>query len=169
MSKNGRVINVNSVSTLNVSGFGTYTKNIKSGHSTLGNQIQTNTLSRLFFSNKNCDSIQNQIRYNVHKRSNGKYTIGRQRSRITYYNEINIFTISPNLEKMYTKQIKYLNDLVIEECVPKIISKQPKRWIYKDIQNLPVPIDRPVNTQIRMVIIAPLIHLLIIILINIIY
>ena len=87
------------------------------------------------------------VQYNVHKRSNGKYTIGRQSSHELHIIMRSIYLqYSPNLEKMYTKQIKYLNDLVIEECVPKIISEANQRdGFIKDIQNLPVPIDRPVN------------------------
>ena len=53
---------------------------------------------------------------------------------------------SPNLNKLYKEQIGYLNKLVVEWCVPKILSEleQYKGYI-KDIETLPTPIPRPLN------------------------
>ena len=108
---------------------------------------QTNTLSRLYFSSQNIKNIQNQIRYNIYKVSNNKYIVSEQN-----YNEIEIvmrsiyLQYSPNLNKLYTKQISYLNKLVVDWCVPKILSEleQYKGYI-KDIETLPTPIPRALN------------------------
>lgn len=147
---NGRVSDLNSNSNIkNIEGF---KKDINEPTSNLSNKLlglstQSNTLSRLFFSVDNIKNIQNQIRYNVYKSSKKKHIIG-----IQNYGEIEIIMrgvylqYSPNLKSLYTKQIEYLNNIVIKWCIPKIIGEilQYNKYI-DDIQSMPVPINRPVN------------------------
>ena len=57
---------------------------------------------------------------------------------------------SPNLNYGITQQIEYLNNLVTEWCVPKIYVEVQQYYGYlNDIQNLPMPIDRPINLSAK--------------------
>ena len=148
---NGRVIQMNNYdeNIKNVSGLGRNNEMPENNQSRglLGISTQTNTLSMLYFSSSNIKNIQNQIRYNVYKLSNNKYIIDEQN-----YNEIEIvmrsmyLQFSPNLNTNYTQQISYLNKLVIDWCVPKILTEIEQFNSYvNDVEKLPVPISRPVN------------------------
>tara|TARA_B110000037_G_scaffold216793_2_gene276581 strand:+ start:81 stop:602 length:522 start_codon:yes stop_codon:yes gene_type:complete len=150
---NGRVINIiNNDDDANIKNIDGFKKNNDAPTSNLSENLlgvstQTTTLSKLFFSPDNIKNLQNQIRYNVYKSSNNKYKIGEQN-----YEELIVIMrsiylqYSPNLNYQYKKQIMYLNDNVIKWAVPKIINeiKQYVKYI-DDVQNLPVPIDRPTN------------------------
>lgn len=83
---------------------------------------ETTTLNQAFFSRKNMTLIQDNIRYNVYLKTDKKHVIGKQ-SEVEL--EIIMRSIylqhSPNLPNQTKEQIKYLNDLVTNWCVEKII------------------------------------------------
>lgn len=108
---------------------------------------ETSQLNQLFFSAANLKIIQDKIRYEVYLKTDKKYKIDNQSSvelevimRSTYLQH------SPNLPNQIKEQIKYLNDLVTNWCVEKII---PEIYQYegylKQIEYYPVPIELPVN------------------------
>ena len=105
------------------------------------------TLNQLFFSKPNMNIIQDNIRYRVFLNTNKKHIIDKQ-SDIEL--EIVMRSIylqhSPNLPNQIQEQIKYLNELVSNWCVEKII---PEIYQYvgylKEIEYMPVPIEHPVN------------------------
>ena len=108
---------------------------------------ETSQLNHLFFSKKNMDIIQNNIRYQVYLKTDKKHIIDRQ-SDIEL--EIIMRSIylqhSPNLSYNIKQQIQYLNDLVIQWCVDKIIPELEQYNGYlKEIEYMPMPIDLPVN------------------------
>jgi hypothetical protein len=108
---------------------------------------ETSQLNQLFFSAANLKIIQDKIRYEVYLKTDKKYKIDNQSSvelevimRSTYLQH------SPNLPNQIKEQIKYLNDLVTNWCVEKIIPEiyQYKGYL-KQIEYYPVPIELPVN------------------------
>lgn len=103
-----------------------------------------NPLSTIFFSQQNIDALQEAIRYQVYLGSGKKHIIGKQ-------SETEIFIIMRATYLQNAKhrpygiidQVKELNRLVIEYCVPKILNEISIYTHYKsDIQQLPVPMDR---------------------------
>ena len=106
-----------------------------------------NLLNQVFFSDSNLQKIQNLIRYNVFKMSNGEFKIGEQD-----YTQIQIVMRSVylqygrNLNKNISGQVAQLNNIVADEIVPKIISniKQYSKYL-KDIAEPYQLIDRPKN------------------------
>ena len=108
---------------------------------------ETSKLNQLFFSKKNMDIIQNNIRYTVYNKTNKKHIIDKQSDielqivmRSTY------LQFSPNLEYNYKEQLEYLNGLVVEWCVAHIIPQLEQYIGYlKEVEYMPMPIDLPVN------------------------
>lgn len=108
---------------------------------------ETSKLNQLYFSKKNMDIIQNNIRYTVYVKTNKKHIIDKQSDielqiimRSTYLQH------SPNLEYNYKEQIEYLNKLVVDWCVEKIIPQLEQYIGYlKEVEYMPMPIDLPVN------------------------
>lgn len=108
---------------------------------------ETTTLNQAFFSSKNMTLIQDNIRYSVYVKTDKKHVIGKQ-SEVEL--EIIMRSIylqhSPNLPNKTKEQIKYLNDLVANWCVEKIIPEIYQYLGYlKEVEYMPVPIDLPLN------------------------
>ena len=106
-----------------------------------------NKLNVVFFSKENINLLQNLIRYQVYARTNKKHTIGRQSdTQLKLIMRSMYLQYGKNLEYDITEQIKRLNILVINECVPKIITGVEQYLAYKrDISGLGVPLPRPKN------------------------
>ncbi len=108
---------------------------------------ETSQLNQLFFSRKNLDLIQDSIRYNVYIKSNKKYIIGKQSNREIQIVMRSIYLQqSTNLPTNIKEQIIYLNNLVVNWCVEKIIPEVEQYIGYiRDISYYPNPIDLPKN------------------------
>lgn len=104
-------------------------------------------LNKVFFSKENLDLIQNMIRYNVYQKSTKQYVIGRQSDIEIQVIMRSIFLQhSPNLNYNIRQQVKYLNEMVTDWCVPKIIAEVEQYIGYvNDVEKLPMPIDLPQN------------------------
>ena len=108
---------------------------------------ETTQLNQLYFSKKNMSLIQDKIRYEVFLKTEKKHIIDKQ-SDVEL--EIIMRSIylqhSPNLPNQIKEQIKYLNELVSNWCVEKII---PEIYQYvgylKEVEYMPVPLEHPVN------------------------
>lgn len=114
--------------------------------------IQTESiLSRSFFSDRNIDIIQNNIRYTVYKESNKKHIIGRQSDiQLQIVMRSIYLQYSKNLNTDIREQIMELNSMVVNYCVPKILSEIQQYIGYKqDISKLPDPIDRSLNLSVK--------------------
>jgi hypothetical protein len=101
-----------------------------------------NELSELFFSPKNADILQDAIRNIIYEKS--KYLIDRQSD-----TELRIIMRSIYLEhgrhKLYgtIEEVKRLNGLVLQFCVPRILQEIRLYITYKnDVDRIPNPIDR---------------------------
>ena len=91
------------------------------------------------------------IRYRISQRSNKQNKIGNQSTVEIQVIMRSIFLQhSPNLNYGITDQIKYLNNLIVELCIPRIMSEILQYMGYlNDIQQVPMPIDRPLNLSSR--------------------
>ena len=113
-------------------------------HATTG-QLECNLLNQVFFSKENLDLVQEQIRYGVWMASNKKYAIGRQ-------SDIDLQLIMRSIYYQYGKNLPYnikeqiveLNNLVVQDCVPKILSQVEQHIGYLfDASTAPVPLSLP--------------------------
>ena len=109
--------------------------------------FEPTTLNTMFFSKDNLDIIQNMIRYGVWKKSGEKYVIVRQSDAEIQIIMRSIFLQhSPNLEDNIKEQIAYLDKMVADWCVPKVLAEVQQYVGYlNDIEKMPMPINRPVN------------------------
>jgi hypothetical protein len=110
-----------------------------------------NDLEHAFFSIENQNVIQQMIQREIVIRSGGTYKIGDQ-------NEIHLQTVmryiylnnSRNLNDYIEEQVEELNILVLNECIPNIISNIQQHLYYlKDASEMYTPIDRPANVNIK--------------------
>jgi len=145
--QNGRVIlnNTQNVKDMNMIE-GNKTNNNFQVESLYGIQ-ETSKLNQLFFSKKNMDIIQNNIRYTVYVKTNKKHIIDKQSDiELQIIMRSMYLQHSPNLEYNYKEQIEYLNKLVVDWCVEKIIPQLEQYIGYlKEVEYMPMPIDLPVN------------------------
>ena len=144
--QNGRVITTNKdLKDLNMIENNSTQNNFQS-EALYGIQEQTQ-LNQLYFSKANMKIIQNKIRYQVYLNTEKKHVIDNQSDveleivmRSTYLQH------SPNLPNQIKEQIKYLNDLVTNWCVEKIIPEIYQYMGYlKEVEYMPVPLEHPVN------------------------
>lgn len=123
------------------------TEKVFSGDMLRGNWDHT-LLSEAFFTRKNADGIQMAIRKEVYRRSGSKkYIIDNQdvdelkmimRGIYLQYAKNNPYDI--------TGQVKELNELIIEWCVPRILSEVDQYNYYlNDISHMPIPLEQPMN------------------------
>ena len=109
-------------------------------------------LNQLYFSTQNVASVQNMIRYNIYKVSNRKYIIDPQdpielqiimRSIYLQYSRNNYSDI--------TSQIHRLNNIIVEEMTPKILSGIQQYLTYLKDKSKPFygsgPIEHPINVS----------------------
>ena len=102
-------------------------------------------LSKVYFSKQNINLLQNLIRHTVWIRSHKRHIIGRQSDlQLKIIMRSIYFQYSQNLNCNIKEQIKRLNEIVVNDCVPKIISGVEQYLRYKkDVSELAVPMDRP--------------------------
>ena len=121
-------------------------------------------LTRLFFSDTNIRNIQNLIRLNVYKQN--KYVIDDQSNNelMTVMRSIFIeYSAHPPLinENMpenelklllekYTKEVDRLNQIIVQEIVPKIVSQIQQYVDYlRDASQQPYYMDKPKNESVK--------------------
>jgi hypothetical protein len=110
--------------------------------------VQTpSTLSMLFFSQNNIDRIQKEMRYTVWIQSGKKYIIDNQSPiELEIVMRAIFLQYSLNQNQDFGKQITYLNKLVLDYCVPNIMSEVQQYLGYLDnVQKLPNPLPLPEN------------------------
>jgi len=112
-----------------------------------GNWSQ-NVLSKSFFSPENVRLLQNAIRRGVYEKSGDKKWVIDEQS----IEELQIVMRSiylqyaKNLDVNIPGQIRDLNTLVLDWCIPKILSEVSMYQYYlQDISKMPVPLSHPVT------------------------
>jgi hypothetical protein len=119
-------------------------KNDQASVEAIKNIHSKNPLSDIFFSPQNMNYLHDAIRYMVYEKSCKKHIIDKQ-------SETDLFIIMRSIYLQYGEhkpygikdQVKELNTLVLNYCVPKIL-EEIKIYLHyrKDIASLPVPMDR---------------------------
>ena len=106
---------------------------------------ESNSLNTVFFSKENINLLQDIIRHQVYLQTNKKHIIGRQSDiQLKLIMRSIYFQYSKNLQYDIKKQIRRLNELVVQECIPKIITGIEQYLTYKkDVSGLSVPLERP--------------------------
>ena len=92
-----------------------------------------NNLSNTFFSSQNLNYIQNKIIESVLVQSNGEYKIGRQSdTQLQIIMRSTYLSYSKNLSGYLEEQLNQLNDMVVKECVDRIIPEIQQYLGYRD-------------------------------------
>ncbi len=117
-------------------------------HKNLKN-VSSNLLNTAFFSKENVSIIQNNIRHSVWSKSNRQFVIAPQsETQIEIIMRSIYLQYSKNLPNNIKEQIEDLNDLVVNECVPNIMSNIKQYIGYKhDLNTGPVFMDHPQNVS----------------------
>ena len=113
--------------------------------------VECNLLNQLYMSPENIETLQQRIRYEVYKASNQQNIIGRQSEReLTIIMRSIYLTYGKNIPTNLKQQIKDLNDLVVLEVVPKILSEIQAHVRYLwDSSTQPMPLAWPQNMSTK--------------------
>lgn len=121
-------------------------------------------LTFLFFSSKNVDNIQKLIRMTVHKhtkqvidnQSNTELLVIMRSIFLAYSKHPKLLDESMSdqerkaLLTLYTDEVDRLNQLVIDACVPNIVSQLQQYFVYLDDASSPLRImDKPLSTSVK--------------------
>ena len=106
---------------------------------------QPTIISEVFFSKDNIDYIQNKIQTLVFNETNGKHRIGRQSdTELSIIMRSIYLQFSRNSDINIREQITELDNKVIDECIPTILSGIEQYLKYKmDVSTLRKPIEMP--------------------------
>jgi hypothetical protein len=115
----------------------------------LNGTLENNVLAQVYFSAENMQIIQNALRVNIYKLSDGKINIPNQ-------NVDNLKIIMRGIYMEYAEhypkdikgQVERLNKLVLDYAVPNLYSEAVGYMKYLvDQSTLPMPIDRPMQND----------------------
>lgn len=110
------------------------------GRATYGQQIRT-PLSELFFSDVNIDALQKGIQNKIYNDSKGQYKVGRQSDdELKVVMRSIFFQYAKHRPDGIVDQVRELNGLVLDWCVPEILANIRQYNAYKkDASTLPMP------------------------------
>ena len=141
---NGRVADIE-VLDLNLPKEGDIVINKDNQETSVKGIVEKTAVSDVFFSDMNMDVIQKSIRYGVNQRT-GK-VVSRQSDNTIYIIMRSILLQYANFRvgvADLAEEIRGLNSRVVEYCVDNISSNVQQYIGYiKDLEKLPVPLDRP--------------------------
>ena len=158
--KNGRVINITKpLANEHMGDYGLFDTSIEPKRDCCNEDVTyeavknihvKNPLAQAYFSDANLKLLQDKIRHEVYKASNGEHVIGPQSDK-----ELNILRRSiylqhgeflPTEVKPIKEQIRELNQRVVDYSVGRIMSEiqQYMHYLY-DVENLYTPMEHPVN------------------------
>ena len=111
--------------------------------------IEPNLLNQVFFSQENIDLLQDKIRYTVWIASNKKFIIDRQSDTDLEFIMHSIYLqYAKNIPHNIKEQIIELNDIVVQDCVPNILSQVEQHIYYLfDASTQPIPLSQPENVS----------------------
>ena len=105
-------------------------------------------LTNLYFSDENITNVDKQLRYAIYKLSKGKFSLGPQnRTELFIIMRSIFFQYAQNQPCNIKNQIKELNDIVIKEAAPRLLSNTAQYVYYLERANEGHRqiIPRPVN------------------------
>lgn len=149
--KNGRVTELDECTVARFPLFENNKVNDMFIHDALKGIQDCSLLQRVYFSKQNVQLVQDMIRYNVWLKSNKKYIIAEQ-SVIEL--EIIMRSIylqyARNLPFKIKEQVKELNNIVVHEVTPQLISEVQQYMGYLNrVESLYIPIEHPTNVSIK--------------------
>ncbi len=106
---------------------------------------ECNLLNQLYLSPENIENLQQRIRYEVWLASNKQHIIAKQKlDELVIIMRSIYFTYGKNLPTNIKGQIQELNDLVVQDAVPKILSgiEGDVRYLFDAATN-PMPLALP--------------------------
>lgn len=118
---------------------------------TLENTLESTPVSSLFFSGDNKEYIHKRIIDDVYIKSDKKFKISRQ-------SDIHILVIMRSIYLQYSRnlfcdlaeQVKELNEMVIKDCVSRVLVEAQQRLNYNDfVSYLPTQLPLPKNPSIK--------------------
>ena len=114
----------------------------------LTGSMQSNPVSKAFFSIQNIENVQQELIKGVHEESRTRFSIGKQDEDTLKIIMRSIFLQnSRNLPGNIQMQINELNKHVLDYAIPQIIGEAEAYIKYKnDVSTLAVPLTRPVST-----------------------
>ena len=124
----------------------------------LTGSMQSNPVSKAFFSLQNIENVQQELIKGVHEESRTRFSIGKQDEDTLKIIMRSIFLQnSLNLKCNIKGQIKTLNQLVLNYCVPQIYGELKGYVKFKeDISTLATPMARPtMTTQTKQLVMKP--------------
>lgn len=118
---------------------------------TMENSLETTQVSKLFFSHDNKEYLHKKIIDDVFTLSGNKHVIGRQSDlHLVIIMRSIYFQYSRNLFCDINQQVSKLNELVVKECVSRILVELEQRLRYNDfVSKTPEQIPLPKNPSIK--------------------
>jgi Family of unknown function (DUF5761) len=107
-------------------------------------------LSKLFFSDENIKRLQRKIRQEVFKRTTGQFRLDVDQSQMDLFIAMRgvYLTHARFLPGQIVRQVKRLNEKVIDEVTPGIMTNVKQDYGYlKEINKPLTPIPRPINVN----------------------
>jgi hypothetical protein len=110
---------------------------------------ETSKLNQLFFSKKNMDIIQNNIRYTVYVKTNKKHIIDKQSDiELQIIMRSMYLQYSKNLDINISKQIEELNNHVLNYCITSVYNEAVAYLKYKeDASSMHKPMQHPIYSN----------------------
>lgn len=118
---------------------------------TLENALETTPVSKFFFSHDNKEFLHNQIINQIFLKTNKQQTIGRQ-------SDLHLLIIMRSIYFQYSRnnfcdiqeQVNTLNNMVIKDCVSRILIELEQRKSYTNfVTSLPQQMPLPKNPSIK--------------------
>ena len=115
----------------------------------LEGQLETSSLSDAYFSKENIQHLQNRIREGVYIKSSSRFRIGEQDCDVLKVVMRSIYLqYSSNLPNDIPEQIKALNQMVLNYCIPQVFSEAQAYLKYlTDASTMYVPMEHPVQAK----------------------
>tara|TARA_B110000305_G_C19059183_1_gene456311 strand:+ start:136 stop:624 length:489 start_codon:yes stop_codon:yes gene_type:complete len=106
---------------------------------------ECSSLSQAYFSKENMQIIQNAIRAEVYLKSNKEFVIAQQDiTNLKIIMRAIYLQNTHNLKCNISDQIQNINNIVVDYCVPKLLSEAKAYIKYKhDVSTLVTPLDNP--------------------------
>jgi hypothetical protein len=115
-----------------------------------GMQMENTKVSRLFFSDENIERIQKKIKSTVANKTNGQFSMDEDQDEMDLLVAMRALYLDhgKHLDDHIVRQVKILNQQLIDEIMPGILSNVQQYYGYQRDINRPLqPIARPLNVS----------------------
>ena len=113
-------------------------KDNKIRHAAIRGIHERTLLNQLYFSEKNIKNVQNKIRYTIFRMSKGQFKIGEQEeTKLAIIMRSIYLQYSRNLPTNIKEQIQHLNEIVVDQITPNLLSNVKQYLKYLEDINEP--------------------------------